>query len=375
MGFIYILTNPSFPDYVKLGYADDAEKRLVELNRSECIPFAFRIYATYETSMRLTDLKLHALIDKLNPTLRAIDSFNGKPRKKEFYAMTKEDAFFLLQAIAEINGAVDKLKLYPISEKEVKEEMIADEITSERNLETYFENKNKEMIRVYKQMEQDIFNILEDVYQAVTTNYISWKTNGRCFAEIHLYKNSIRVQVLEPIGGSDIGEKMPENYNWTLNYRFSLDSIKDIKNIKNLIINSYNQLAKKSIDIKEDISTNMTTNVESSNKGILPDGVYTFSQKSKNTGKVVNGILEVKNGVMFMKAGSILADEEDRSEGNKHLFVGLKIENNILKEDFVIKSVSTAASLVSGRSSNGWVSWKNANGDLIDIYRKKKENE
>ena len=27
-GVIYILTNPSFPDYVKIGYADDIEKRL-----------------------------------------------------------------------------------------------------------------------------------------------------------------------------------------------------------------------------------------------------------------------------------------------------------------------------------------------------------
>lgn len=27
-GVIYILTNPSFPDYVKIGYADDIDKRL-----------------------------------------------------------------------------------------------------------------------------------------------------------------------------------------------------------------------------------------------------------------------------------------------------------------------------------------------------------
>ena len=27
-GVIYILTNPSFPEYVKIGYADDIEKRL-----------------------------------------------------------------------------------------------------------------------------------------------------------------------------------------------------------------------------------------------------------------------------------------------------------------------------------------------------------
>ena len=49
-GVIYILTNPSFPEYVKIGYADDIDKRLKQLNRSECTPFAFRVYATYEVN-------------------------------------------------------------------------------------------------------------------------------------------------------------------------------------------------------------------------------------------------------------------------------------------------------------------------------------
>ncbi len=30
--------------YVKIGYADDVKRRLKELNRSECTPFAFRLY-------------------------------------------------------------------------------------------------------------------------------------------------------------------------------------------------------------------------------------------------------------------------------------------------------------------------------------------
>lgn len=31
-GVIYILTTPSFPEYVKIGYADDIDKRLQQLN-------------------------------------------------------------------------------------------------------------------------------------------------------------------------------------------------------------------------------------------------------------------------------------------------------------------------------------------------------
>ena len=31
MGYIYILTNPSFPQYVKIGFATDVKQRLDEL--------------------------------------------------------------------------------------------------------------------------------------------------------------------------------------------------------------------------------------------------------------------------------------------------------------------------------------------------------
>ena len=130
-GVIYILTNPSFPDYVKIGYADDIDKRLKQLNRSECIPCAFRIYATYEVSSRLSDLKIHSIIDKLNPNLRAVESFNGKQRVREFYAMSPEDAYSILEAIAEIHGCVDKLKRMVPSEEEQVAEREAQEIDSE----------------------------------------------------------------------------------------------------------------------------------------------------------------------------------------------------------------------------------------------------
>ena len=130
-GVIYILTNPSFPEYVKIGYADDIEKRLSQLNRSECIPFAFRIYAVYEVDSRLSDKKVHAIIDKLNPNLRSIEEFEGKPRVREFYAMDAEDAYSILEAIAEINGRVDKLKKYKLTDTEKKEEEMANEVETE----------------------------------------------------------------------------------------------------------------------------------------------------------------------------------------------------------------------------------------------------
>ena len=130
-GVIYILTNPSFPEYVKIGYADDVNARLRQLNRSECIPYAFRIYATYEVPSRLSDLKIHAIIDRLNPTLRSVDHFEGRQRVREFYAMKPEDAYALLEAIAEIHDRTDRLKLYDMSASEQADEETAQEITTE----------------------------------------------------------------------------------------------------------------------------------------------------------------------------------------------------------------------------------------------------
>ncbi len=127
-GFIYILKNPSFKDYVKIGYADNVEERVKQLNSSECTPFAFRIYATYEVNSRLMDKKVHSIIDKLNPTLRSIDEVNGQKRIREFYAMSAEDAYSIFEAMAEINDCPEKLKKWELSEENIREEKIAEEI-------------------------------------------------------------------------------------------------------------------------------------------------------------------------------------------------------------------------------------------------------
>ena len=127
-GCIYILTNPSFPEYVKIGYATNLETRLRQLNRSETIPYAFRAYAIYEVEKALTDKELHKLIDKLNPDLRTIDNFDGKARVKEFYAMSAEDAYGLLECIAKISGTVDRLKRVKPEGHEIEDEKIAQEV-------------------------------------------------------------------------------------------------------------------------------------------------------------------------------------------------------------------------------------------------------
>ena len=139
VGVIYILTNPSFPEYVKIGYADDVNKRLSQLNSSECVPFSFRVYATYKVKNRLTDKKVHSIIDRLNPGLRAIENNNGKKHVREFYAMSAEDAYKILEDIASVNGLQDNLARVLPSLEEEKQAKEAGEIKK------HYERKKKSL--------------------------------------------------------------------------------------------------------------------------------------------------------------------------------------------------------------------------------------
>ena len=133
-GVIYVLTNPSFPQYVKIGYTDNLDSRLKQLNRSECIPYSFRVYAYYKVPKRLTDTEIHKIIDTLNPNLRAIETINGKERKKEFYELSASDAYEILLGIAKINGLERNVILVEPSDKEMMEEEQAEEVRTKNNL-------------------------------------------------------------------------------------------------------------------------------------------------------------------------------------------------------------------------------------------------
>ena len=100
-GYIYIMTNPALNGMVKIGYAADVELRRRQLSTT-ALPYEYEVYATYETSGRLEDKKLHKLIDNLNPDLRVTSN-------REFFVMTAEAAYELLETIAIISGTTDKL--------------------------------------------------------------------------------------------------------------------------------------------------------------------------------------------------------------------------------------------------------------------------
>lgn len=107
-GVIYIMTNPALKGMVKIGYATDVETRRKQLSTT-ALPYEYELYATYETSGKLEDKKLHKMIDSLNPELRVSSN-------REFFVMSPKEAFELLEAIATISGTKDKLKRVKIPE-------------------------------------------------------------------------------------------------------------------------------------------------------------------------------------------------------------------------------------------------------------------
>lgn len=109
-GFIYIMTNPALGGMVKIGYAANVEARRKQLSTT-ALPYEYEIYATYETSGNLEDKKLHKMIDNLNPDLRVSSN-------REFFVMSPQEAFDLLETIAIISGTKDKLKKADLTESE-----------------------------------------------------------------------------------------------------------------------------------------------------------------------------------------------------------------------------------------------------------------
>lgn len=133
-GYVYILKNPSFPHLVKIGYADDVEKRVKALNKSAALPYAYRIYAKYKVNNRLEDKDFHNIIDRLNPSLRTVENVDGKIRKREFFEMSAEEAYEIFRSIAKINGMEENLTLVEPSKEDMEEEEKAYQVRTKTTL-------------------------------------------------------------------------------------------------------------------------------------------------------------------------------------------------------------------------------------------------
>lgn len=102
----------------------------------------------------------------------------------------------------------------------------------------------------------------------------------------------------------------------------------------------------------------------------IPDGLYYLSQTQRGFGKITATML-VENGMFIVQKGSICAPAKDGwvPESRKNA----PIKDNILQENVVCNSPSTAAWIALGHSVNGWLAWKDDAGQSIDYYRNPKQ--
>jgi len=244
-GVIYVLTNPSFPEYVKIGYADDLEKRLSQLNKSECMPFAFRVSCVYEVEKRLTDLQLHNLIDQLNPSLRSIDQFDGKPRIREFYNMSAEDAYEILKSIASISGTTDRLKKMKPEGHEVLDEELAEAIQNSGiyNEMTHFQNGSQNTQKLYNELKTKILAISDAIYIEPKKLYIAFKMDSN-ICDVEIQRSKLKITINLPKGKLNDPDKIAEDVSATGHwgngdYRVILSDDEMLEYVINLIKQSY----------------------------------------------------------------------------------------------------------------------------------------
>ena len=107
-----------------------------------------------------------------------------------------------------------------------------------------------------------------------------------------------------------------------------------------------------------------------SDVGFVPDGEYVLNRNIKGFGKV-NGKAKVKDGVFTVLKGSLCGNT---GKGYiPSIRRNAKIKDNILQEDIVCINPSSAGWIVIGKSNNGWVEWKDLQGNSIEKYRDKEE--
>jgi len=130
---IHILTNPSFPSYVKIGKTTNLKQRIKNLNNPTCLPFSFQAYATYkvENNLDAVERSVHKLIDIIDYELRAREKTDtGKNREREFFAINAETAYEILREIAFLREDEHNLTICKQTKEEKREEEIAQSVAS-----------------------------------------------------------------------------------------------------------------------------------------------------------------------------------------------------------------------------------------------------
>lgn len=110
--------------------------------------------------------------------------------------------------------------------------------------------------------------------------------------------------------------------------------------------------------------------------GLIPDGKYSLKRTVGSFS--VHCKMSVEGDKWTLLEGSTIApiDPDNNLLSDKANKMRSKLNVNadgVLVNDYVFKNVtpSLAANVVTGKSCNGWIEWKNSKGEPVDVYRDK----
>ena len=106
--------------------------------------------------------------------------------------------------------------------------------------------KNQAMLELYMKIKLVVFECFENAGTGATSDYVHWNISGsrrtRQFANFYIQKSKIRILTLPPIINNDVGAMVPDKHQWTLNYQTDISTDEDILKVKEILIESYNQI-------------------------------------------------------------------------------------------------------------------------------------
>ena len=106
----------------------------------------------------------------------------------------------------------------------------------------------------------------------------------------------------------------------------------------------------------------------------IPDGEYFLQKMKVSDGKEVKATAVIRDGVWTLKKGSILGIKEDAGVSGKAKVIRAALSldgNGLLMEDaeLGVCTPSLVGVIVMNASDNGWIDWKNSQGQSMDMYR------
>ena len=147
----------------------------------------------------------------------------------------------------------------------------------------------------------------------------------------------------------------------------------DVNLVKQLMASFEGKVIYPKDEKKEEIFVQATEEVEVK-KGVLPDGQYTLKIKTKGSHYSAEATMTVEDGKLFIESGAKLAPITKKlTKGWVVVRESAKINGYTTEGRIECTSPSMAATIVCGHPQNGWIAWKTANGDSIDMYRHRSE--